>query len=294
MVSDNYNLPFSEYFYRVKSIWKAVFLYSNIVVASGVWVAYRSTSQLFNLHFAESLAAYLFFAVASLYNLHWMLIPSEEHRNPREHWLKKYVLLFLILLLLSSGFAFYFFLQLTTQQQLFLIPAMFTSMLYLSPKIPWKAFDFFRKNIRFKTTLLALTWIYTMDLLPFCLEDKKIEWVHLSYWFYRYALIYSVCFLFDYKDRHEDVKKGIQSFIYSLNESQAYRYVIGLLGLAAICNGVLFLWMNTTVVIFQFLPLVFLLLTLKFSLKTHSETWYYLVLDNMLFVVPWMVYYVLA
>lgn len=263
-------------------------IYSNIIVALGVFIAFQHSASLFHLNHHHTLAYLLSCAVACLYNIHWMLLPAEHLRNQREHYTKRFLPLFIILTVLSALGGLYFLVQLSYTEILSLVPVFGASVLYLAPKVPAPFFNFFRRNVRMKTTCLAITWTYSMDVLPFLLSESSFNIATLLYFLYRYLLVYAVCVLFDYRDRTHDLKQGIRSFLYHLNEKQIQHVIWILCTTAMACNVCLGMYWNGTIIVLQTIPLLLLLLTVERSIRKPSDIWYFLVLDNQLFLVPWL------
>lgn len=263
-------------------------LYSNIVVASGLFVSYRYTCLLFHLNLNQELVFFLFFAVSTMYHLHGLLLPPKHLYNEREAFTKRYFLLFVFLAFFSALGSLYFLYQLSLREAVWLSPVFISSVVYLAPKIPSSRINFFRRNIRMKTTMLAITWIYTMDVLPFLVNESTISSTVIFYWLYRYMLIYVVCVLFDYRDRKHDAQHGIPSFIYQLQPKQLLNFLHALLLFAMVSNVLLFNHVNSLQLVMHSLPVMLLYFGLPISMKTNSDTWYLLVLDNFIFLAPWI------
>jgi hypothetical protein len=158
--------------------------------------------------------------------------------------------------------------------------------IYLAPKLPFRAIHWVRGKVYGKTVVLAVVWLFTTLLLPIWAHRFSFSSFDLNYIFYRFLLFLLVCFFFDYRDRESDRAGGIHSFLVHQPLPYLHRFVVVVLGLALWLNWNMKEDIDTLTFLLQMLPLVLLFAFRHKSFQTQSDSWYYLFLDAMVFLVP--------
>ncbi len=134
-----------------------------------------------------------------------------------------------------------------------------------------------------KTFFLAATWTYVTVVLPLFLSDAAWTPGFSIYAAGRFFFIYALSTLFDYRDRADDLEKGVRSMATLLPEKKIQTIFLLFLSVYFLFTLLLF---NTGFTFSEILPLfipgLLLLALAEPSKKNHSDLLYYLVLDGLM------------
>jgi len=245
-------------------------------------MAYQ-TQILFNSYKNQyNLLAYIFFASICSYSFHWYLTKPNNIFNTRNNWNQSNKKLLFILFLVSSPFVFYFTFHLL-KYFLWLSFVGLMTFLYTAPKIPHPLFKNLKKIAVGKTIFLSLVWTMVTVMLPIAVGEKKINWAIVIFFINRFFLIYSICILFDWRDREQDKLNGIKSFITLLKPEIIIKlFYISVIIFFTSC--VCLYWFNIDFknIFYLISPGVILLLLFKTSLNNNNDYFYYFLLDGLM------------
>ena len=96
--------------------------------------------------------------------------------------------------------------------------AVFLTFLYSAPKLRHPLFKRLREIAVGKTLFLTFVWVYVTAVLPIIVAGAPWSPSFLLFSASRFFLIYSICIVFDYRDREDDKLQGIRSMITALDE----------------------------------------------------------------------------
>lgn len=193
-------------------------IYSNIFIAfCAVSMVYQSYQLVIREPVNSHLLYFVFFATISSYSFHWYLTSHSEVPSDRIEWTNHHRYVHAILFVIGvTGTAIFFFSLI--QHWFWLILSAVITFLYSAPKIPQKHFRALRKVAVGKTVFLAFVWMYATTILPVIISAKRSEMGVILFTLSRFFLIYSICILFDYRDRKDDKAAGIRSMITYFSE----------------------------------------------------------------------------
>lgn len=259
------------------------FVYSNLFIAG---CAVVMTIQTYRLVLQEPVNSdFLFFVLFSTiasYSFHWYLSAPSVIVSPRETWLQHNRYIHLILFFIGIAGAAVFFIELLPHWHWLLLSA-FITFLYSAPKIPHPVFRALRKVALGKTIFLAMVWMSVTSLLPILISGETWTMEFTLFIISRFFLIYSICILFDYRDRQDDKAAGIRSLITYLDEKGiTFLFIISLLIFAA-----------TTVLLYShdYTPLSIVILIIpglitallyNYARRHFDDMLYYFVLDGLM------------
>ncbi len=257
-------------------------LFSSIYIAVCAVVMCYSTYLIFNLTVSTSFLYFVFFATLCSYNFHWYFTFSNTSSSKKVRWSYRNKKLHVILFFISGLLAFYFAFLLKQHWDWLFVSAVIT-FLYSAPKIPHKTFDVLKKVAIAKTIFLALAWTHVTAILPVIFSNTEWSPAMEAFAVNRFFLIYPICILFDYRDRHQDLKEGIRSMITHFSDSGIDIIFWGSLITFLITNFFLFLLGVPFFTCFAlFVPGVVLAFMYKPSKKNVADYRYYFVLDGLM------------
>lgn len=258
-------------------------IYSNFFIAGCAVVMVIQTSNLLlsgsiNLDFL----LFVFFSTICSYSFHWWLTGTSVLPSSRVLWLNKNRFVHLILFFAGGvGSAIYFFHLIDHWPWLFL--SAIITFLYSAPKIPHPLFRSLRKVALGKTIFLALVWMNVTTLLPLLISGLTWKTEFTLFIIHRFFLIYTVCILFDYRDRQDDIAAGIRSLITYLSEKGILILFIFSLLIFFISTILLFWYQfSLLVIIILLLPGILTAFLFKHAMKNFSDLFYYFILDGMM------------
>ena len=258
------------------------FLFTSLYISlCAVIMVYQAYALIIDRPLNFYFTAFVFFSTVCSYNFHWALTPNSVAPSQRLQWEEKhrsYHLLLSIIGLIGS-IVFLFFLN---GGWIYIIPSVILTFLYSAPKIPLPVFQLLKKVAIGKTIFLALIWAYVTSFLPVLIE-KTISEKAIIFFISQFFLIYSICILFDFRDREDDKAEGIRSMITYFDE----RGINILFGISVIIFAILTLlllkydltWMNITLLL---IPAALLAGLYNHAKRNFSDYLYYFVLDGLM------------
>lgn len=157
------------------------------------------------------------------------------------------------------------------------------TFLYSAPKIPYKYFALLSKIAIGKTLFLTFVWMYVTTALPALIAGGGWTTQLTLFCISRFFLIYSICILFDYRDRDSDRAQGVKSMITWMSERNIF--IIFLSSLMLFLLSTVFLYNESftiTTIILLLVPGAIVLGLYNYA-KTHfSDYLYYFVLDGLM------------
>ena len=258
------------------------FIFSSLYIALlAVLMAYQVT-DLLKIQPSSNFLYFVFFSTIGSYNFHWYLTPEAASENRRILWTHRHKNLHLLLLLSGLVTAFIFFLPLI-KFWLWIGFSMFLTFLYSAPKMPLKPVFILRKIAVGKTIFLALVWTYVTTILPIIIAEVKWQPVHILFSVGRFFFIYSICIIFDYRDRDQDKREGIKSMITRFSEKGInVLFIISIVTylLSTIALG--FYGMPLKVISLLIVPGLIVSALYPYLKKNFSDYLYYFLLDGMM------------
>lgn len=225
---------------------------------------------------------FVFFSTVCSYNFHWALTPHSIAPSHRLQWdknHKSYHLLLSIAGLVGAVFCFFFL----KEHWFFIGIASILTFLYSAPKISFPPFQWLKQIAIGKTIFLAMTWAYVTAVLPILIEGKIEPAKAIFFCACQFFFIYSICILFDFRDREDDKADGIRSMITYFDEkgidilfsiSVAIFIILSLL-----MKNTGIEWTNIALLLFPALLLVSLY---RHAKRNFSDYLYYFVLDGLM------------
>jgi 4-hydroxybenzoate polyprenyltransferase len=260
------------------------FIFSNLFISLGAWVMSLHTLQLFHItNHNTDLTLFLFFSTLASYNLHWLLTdPKTERTRPRWQWLRANKNIHLSVFLMALVPSVFFLVQLMDFWALF-VPLFVLTFIYTSPKLPFRSLQSFGQYNIGKTFVLTAVWVYATTLLPLLMHSDQWKTTYTFFCLYRFCLIFSICILFDLKDRRHDRSNGIKSVVTWLPTNKLKTVFTIFIAVSFIASLAQFIGSGNWVEFaFSILPI---LLTYKFfekSLLSTDSYFYYFILDGMM------------
>jgi 4-hydroxybenzoate polyprenyltransferase len=258
------------------------FIYSNLFIACCAVLMLAQTGYLLQQTAPSfDLIVFVFSATISSYSFHWYLTPAVGHSD-RISWLARYQKIHLYLFILGTTGAVIYGVLLISHWP-WLVFAAFITFLYSAPKVPHPWFKLLRKIAIGKTIFLALVWMFVTTILPLEISNKPWQTDYTLFAIGRFFLIYSICILFDYRDKEYDISAGIRSLITWLDEKS--------INVIFLCSVAVFslatLWMfrygySVTVIITLLIPGVITTLLYSYAKSSKSDMLYYFVLDGLM------------
>jgi 4-hydroxybenzoate polyprenyltransferase len=246
------------------------------------------SSYILHLTISKDYYCFVFFATICSYNFHWYLTPQSksmsESKSERIQWSlhhKNTHLLLYFAGVIGSVIFFY-----TLRQHWFgLFFATLLTFLYSAPKIPLPYFRFLKQVAIGKTIFLTTVWTYVTAILPVFIAglhfNHEMKWFAAS----RYFLIYSICILFDYRDRSDDKKEGIRTMVNYFDEAGVNRlFIFSLIAFIFFTIGLLFTGDSVITVLTLIIPGILLFSLYRQAKHSQSDYLYYFILDGMMMV----------
>ena len=194
------------------------FVFSSLYIAiCAVVMIWQTSRLLLGSPPPGRLLGFVFFATICSYNFHWYLTPRSAEPTYRVLWTHRHKTLHFVLYLTGLvGAGVYF---------LYLLPwffalcfAILLTFLYSAPKLPWPIFRQLQKIAVGKTLFLAFVWVYVTTVLPLIIQGAQWHPSFVLFIASRFFFIYSLCIIFDYRDRKDDRMQGIKSLITLLDD----------------------------------------------------------------------------
>lgn len=271
------------------------FLFSSLFISvCAVFMCYQ-VIDLFNLTVPSTdLLAFIFFSTACSYNFHWYLSRNSDSDKIRSKWTRNHSTIQLLLFLLSGIAAVYFGFKLTAYW-FWIFIAVILTFLYSAPKIPVPVFRSLQTIAVGKTIFLSFVWTYVTAILPMLIYSIHISDAGIYFIVQRFFLIYAICIIFDYRDKHEDKASGIKTLITGLSDRGIDKLFYGSL-MAFLLFSILLYTEDFSILvhIILFIPGIITLVLYKKAKNNHSDYLYYGILDGLMMVsalftsLPWI------
>jgi hypothetical protein len=229
-----------------------------------------------------NLLFFVFFATLCSYSFHWYLTTHSEIPSERIEWTNKFRHVHTLLFLVGIAGVGYFFFPLIKHWTWLSLSAIIT-FLYSAPKIPQKHFRALRKIAIGKTIFLAFVWMYATTILPIIISGNEWRPGSIVFVFNRFFLIYSICILFDYRDRMDDKVAGIRSMITYLSE-KGINILFACAMTIFVLSSLLLLHYNysTRSVIFLLIPGFLTAALYNYAKQNFTDLFFYLALDGLM------------
>jgi 4-hydroxybenzoate polyprenyltransferase len=259
------------------------FIYSNLFIAVCAVAMVDQTYRLIlqsppNLYFS----LFVLFSTICSYSFHWYLTDHSVIPSPRIAWIKRnrhVHLVFFFIGLTGSGILFFKLLPYWH----WLIFSAFITFLYSAPKIPHPLFRALRKVALGKTIFLALVWTNVTTLLPMIISGQPWRNDFSLFIVHRFFLVYSICILFDYRDKEDDKADGIRSLITYLNERDILKIFIFSLIISTLSTLLLFAYDYSILsLVILLIPGIIVASIYRYALNNFTDIFYYLVLDGLM------------
>ncbi len=259
------------------------FLFSSIYIALCALLMVHQTNQLLHLNYnIQQYLLFVFFSTICSYNFHWYLTPLTPTEALRVRWTQQHKtmhLLFYLAGLIGAGIYFFHF----TGHLLWMGVSILLTFLYSAPKLPYKPFYFLRKVAVGKTIFLSFVWMYVTTFLPVIFSGKEWQLRDILFCISRFFLIYSVCIIFDYRDRSNDKQQGIKSLITYLDDAGVRNLFNGSVLTFLISTAALyFTGISLPVILLLLIPGIITWSLYKFATRNFSDYLYYFVLDGLM------------
>jgi 1,4-dihydroxy-2-naphthoate octaprenyltransferase len=258
------------------------FLFSSLYISlCAVLMTWQSVYML-HISISSDLYWFVFFATICSYNFHWYLTPLSQVSAERTRWSlqhKNAHLLFYFIGVIGSLIFFY-----KLREHWFaLFFATLLTFLYSAPKIPLPYFRFLKQVAIGKTIFLTTVWTYVTSMLPVFIASLHFN--HAMKWFSasRFFLIYSICILFDYRDRVDDKQDGIRTLVNYFDETVVNRlFIFSIIAFIFFTLGLHFSGIPAIQVFIMIIPGIVLVSVYRISKRSVSDYLYYFVLDGLM------------
>lgn len=259
------------------------FIFSSIYIALCAMLMVTQTNKLLHLDYNfRQYLLFVFFSTLCSYNFHWYLTPLTPAEELRVRWTQQHKILHLLFFtagLIGSCIYFFYF----TSYFLWMSISVLLTFLYSAPKLPFRPFYLLRKIAIGKTIFLSFVWMYVTTFLPIIFSGKKWQANDILFCISRFFLIYSICIIFDYRDRENDKQEGIRSLITYLNNSGVKKLFNGSLLIFGISIfSLYFTGVTLPVTLLLLVPGVITLSLYNFATRNFSDYLYYFILDGLM------------
>lgn len=259
------------------------FIFSSIYIALCAMLMVSQTNKLLHLDYNfRQYLLFVFFSTLCSYNFHWYLTPLTPAEELRVRWTQQHKILHLLFFtagLIGSCIYFFYF----TSYFLWMSISVLLTFLYSAPKLPFRPFYLLRKIAIGKTIFLSFVWMYVTTFLPIIFSGKKWQANDILFCISRFFLIYSICIIFDYRDRENDKQEGIRSLITYLNNSGVKKLFNGSLLIFGISIfSLYFTGVTLPVTLLLLVPGVITLSLYNFATRNFSDYLYYFILDGLM------------
>jgi len=259
------------------------FIFSSIYIALCAMLMVTQTNKLLHLDYNfRQYLLFVFFSTLCSYNFHWYLTPLTPAEELRVRWTQQHKILHLLFFtagLIGSCIYFFYF----TGYFLWMSISVLLTFLYSAPKLPFRPFYLLRKIAIGKTIFLSFVWMYVTTFLPIIFSGKKWQANDILFCISRFFLIYSICIIFDYRDRENDKQEGIRSLITYLDNSGVKKlFNSSLLIFGISIFSLHFTGITLPVTLLLLIPGVITLSLYNFATRNFSDYLYYFILDGLM------------
>jgi len=246
-------------------------------------MVYQSYSLIIGKPVNFYFVVFVFFSTVCSYNFHWALTPHSIAPSQRLQWDEKHKSYHLLLSIAGLIGATINFLFIIKEHWFYIGVAAILTFLYSAPKISFAPFQWLKKIAIGKTIFLAMAWTYVTAVLPILIDGTIATEKAIFFCTGQFFFIYSICILFDFRDRDDDKKEGIRSMITYFNE----RGIDILFATSIIAFFILSIslqqtgiqWINIGILL---IPALLLITIYKYAKRNFSDYLYYFVLDGLM------------
>ena len=164
-----------------------------------------------------------------------------------------------------------------------LLPLTILTFIYTAPKIPFAPFTYLRGKVIAKTFYLAVVWTLVIAVVPILISKTAWTVPMTLFALNRFVFLFLICALFDYRDKSNDARNGVQTVHAVLSEARFDHVFYGLMAFVLINFGALLFYQLPFI---ELLPFIFtaclLLIFFKKTKKTTSDYWFYVFLDGLM------------
>ncbi len=261
----------------------AFFIYSNLFIALlATAMVYLTARLLLRENPDPDYTGFVFFSTLCSYSFHYYFSSRSVLPSARITWIRRYRFVHIILFIAGLAGVIYFLFYLYPYW-FWLALAAGATFLYSAPKIPHTVFQQLRKVAIGKTIFLAFIWMYVTTILPVIVSGREWNTGFVLYAVSRFFYIYSICILFDYRDREDDRAEGVRSLITYLSEKNITRLFIFSLVVFAVSTA----WMldygyEKKYIILVLLPGLIIAALYNYARRHFSDFLYYFILDGLM------------
>jgi hypothetical protein len=263
------------------------FLFTSLFIALCAVAMAFQTAYLFRLPHQFVFYGFVFCGTMCSYNTHWGFTPKHFQNPISRNGLAQIPIALHIVLAIAAFIGAIVFFLLMWPHWFWLAGAGLLSALYTAPKLPLPFAPLMQKVAFGKTIFLTLAWTYITATLPLLLTNTPIETPQILFVVNRFYLIYSICIIFDLRDRENDRKEGIKSIITSESLPAIDRIYWGSLLVYFATALALGLYFPITVVLAFLVPGLILAFGYTWFKKQQADYVYNFILDGlMVFSLP--------
>jgi len=258
------------------------FIFSSLYISLCAVLMTWQSIYVLHLSVTKDLYWFVFFATICSYNFHWYLTPESTVSSERIQWSLHHKNAHLLFYFAGVVGALIFFYKLR-EHWFALFFATLLTFLYSAPKIPLPYFRFLKQVAIGKTIFLTTVWTYVTSMLPVFIASLHFN--HAMKWFSasRFFLIYSICILFDYRDRSDDRQDGIRTLVNYFDDTVVNRlFYFSMIAFLFFTLGLLFSGISFLQVLILIIPGIVLLFIYRFAKNSISDYLYYFVLDGLM------------
>ncbi len=229
---------------------------------------------------------YLLFAFSGTlcsYNFHWYLTRPDPAATGRAAWSLRHKQLHLVLFFAGLAGAAFAFFHLLAFWDWLAVAAMLT-FLYSAPLVPLRSFQWLREVAVGKTAFLAFAWAHVTVNIPIVLAGNTWTTEHYIFAINRFFFIFSICILFDYRDRDGDYQLGIRSMITQMTEQGVNVVFWSTQLLVMLTTLALLPWMSWIYVAILLAPTLALGIWYGYFKRSTSDFIFYVVLDGLMMI----------
>jgi len=224
---------------------------------------------------------FIFFSTLLSYSFHSVINTVYADISPRHEWNVKNRKWLYVIIVFSGIMTLLIFLPNYLDNFLPFLAGGLLTFAYSAPNLPGKFFEMLRRIAFGKTFFLAFMWAYATTILPVLAHDPAANPIS-PFLGSRFYLVYSICILFDLRDREEDRAKGIRALPTMLGDNAVKAFYFTSLCIA-IFFSVMETWplVNATTVILL-IPVIIAFFVFRFTEYADSELIYHVYLDGLM------------
>lgn len=255
--------------------------HSLFIALCAVAMAFQ-TVLLLHLQADIFLYGFIFFATMCSYNFYWLLSKYSLAGNfSLAFFLRTEMMEILLLVFAAAGMFFCFFYSSLQVNNVW--PAIFFTILYALPLLPFRFLRFTRKAGVLKTTLLAFTWTYVTAFIPMQKALLLLNNAELFIITRRFLFMLMLCIIFDSRDIAVDKIRGLHSLATDLSP-KVLRYLIIFIFVILFATNFLFHYFGITIAQTTALQVstIILLIAYYYSTKKQGYLFYYFFIDGLM------------